>query len=102
MSLFRILFVLAAFLFSGFALASGAVDINSADAATLQTLDGVGPSKAQAIVEYRKAHGPFKSVDELGEVKGIGDKTLEANRSKITVGGAAQAEPAKKKNTAKN
>jgi len=85
---------------SGLAFAAGTVDINSADAQTLQTLDGIGPSKAQAIVAYRQANGPFKSVDDLGKVQGIGDKTLEANRAKIVLSGGA--ETVKKKATAKN
>jgi competence protein ComEA len=62
------------------------VNINTADAATLAAmLDGVGASRAQAIVEYRKANGPFESVDELVEVKGIGDSVVEQNRARIRV-----------------
>jgi len=60
------------------------VDLNTADEATLEReLQGVGPGKARAIVEYRKAHGPFASVDELLEVKGIGAATLEKNRERL-------------------
>ncbi len=71
--------------------AAGPVDINTADAQTLaQQLDGVGPAKAQAIIEYRQANGPFKSVDDLEKVKGIGKSTLEKNRSRMAVG-AGQA-----------
>lgn len=63
---------------------AGPVDVNTADAATLSTeLQGVGMSKATAIVEYRKAHGPFKSADELALVKGIGARTVEINRDDI-------------------
>ncbi len=63
------------------------VNINTADAATLaDALKGVGPAKAQAIVAFREANGPFRSIDELTEVKGIGDKLLEQNRDRITVG----------------
>ncbi len=54
----------------------GTVPINAADAADLQHLPGVGPATAQKIIDYRKAHGGFQSVDELEEVKGIGPKTL--------------------------
>jgi len=62
------------------------INLNSADAATLQqALHGVGAAKAKAIVEYRDAHGPFASVDELLEVKGIGSAILEKNRSKLRV-----------------
>lgn len=62
------------------------VNLNTADAATLQReLAGVGATKAQAIVAYREEHGNFASVDELLEVKGIGEATLEKNRDKLTV-----------------
>ncbi len=54
----------------------GTVSINSASADELQHLVGVGPAMAQRIIDYRKEHGAFKSVDELEEVKGIGPKTL--------------------------
>lgn len=72
------------------------VNINTADAATLdRVLDGVGPSKAEAIVAYRKANGPFKSVEQLAAVKGIGLSTVERNRDRIVIaGGAAPAKPA--------
>lgn len=70
----------------------GPIDINTADAATLAAvLDGVGEAKAQAIVAYREEHGPFESVDQLAEVKGIGLKTLEKNRDRISIGAAAPA-----------
>jgi competence protein ComEA len=63
---------------------AGPVDINSADAETISTeLQGIGMSKAEAIVEYRKVHGPFRSVDDLALVKGIGPRTIEINRSNI-------------------
>ncbi len=62
------------------------VDINTADASTLdKTMVGIGPQKAAAIVEYRTQHGPFKSVDELDKVPGIGGETLKKNRDKVTV-----------------
>jgi competence protein ComEA len=62
------------------------VNINTADAATLaSSLKGVGPAKAEEIVRYREAYGPFKSVDELTDVKGIGNSTLEGNRAIITL-----------------
>ncbi|MBV7562365.1 helix-hairpin-helix domain-containing protein [Pseudomonas sp. sia0905] len=63
------------------------VNLNTADAETLQReLSGVGAVKAQAIVAYRDTHGEFASVDELLEVKGIGEALLERNRAKLTVG----------------
>lgn len=62
------------------------VNINTADAATIaEALEGVGEAKAKAIVAYRQQHGPFKSVDELGLVKGIGPKMLERNRANIRI-----------------
>ncbi|UQS89290.1 helix-hairpin-helix domain-containing protein [Pseudomonas chlororaphis subsp. piscium] len=62
------------------------VDINRADAATLQReLLGVGEVKAKAIVAYREANGAFSSVDELLEVKGIGKAILESNWEKLKV-----------------
>ncbi|MCH8334916.1 MAG: ComEA family DNA-binding protein [Proteobacteria bacterium] len=63
---------------------AGPVNINTADAATISAeLQGVGMSKAQAIVDYRKNHGPFKSLEDLTLVKGIGDRTVEINRANI-------------------
>ena len=67
---------------------AGQVDVNTADAETISTeLKGVGLSKAKAIVEYRKKHGPFRSADDLSLVKGIGERTVELNRSDIKVSG---------------
>ncbi|MBC9250061.1 competence protein ComEA [Pseudomonas alcaligenes] len=64
----------------------GKVNLNSADAAALESgLVGIGKVKAQAIVDYRSANGPFASVDELLEVKGIGAATLEKNRDRLSV-----------------
>jgi competence protein ComEA len=63
---------------------AGPVNINTADAETISTeLQGIGMSKAQAIVEYRKTHGPFKSYEDLTLVKGIGVRTVEINRANI-------------------
>lgn len=75
---------------AGFAFA-GPVDVNTADAETISAeLQGVGISKAIAIVEYRKANGPFKSVDDLTLVKGIGDRTVEINRKNILLDSSAK------------
>lgn len=68
--------------------AAGPVNINTANLDELVALSGIGPAKAQAIIDHRKAHGPFKSVDDLKDVKGIGAKRLEKLRSAITVGAA--------------
>lgn len=63
------------------------VDINSADAKTLaQSLQGVGLVKAEAIVAYRTAHGPFASLDDLSKVEGIGPRIIEENRGAIVFG----------------
>lgn len=64
---------------------TGLININSANLEQLQQLDGIGAVKAQAIVDYREAHGAFRTVDELTKVDGIGEKTLEKNRDRITV-----------------
>ncbi|MFS2071556.1 ComEA family DNA-binding protein [Pseudomonas sp. CT11-2] len=62
------------------------VDLNGADAPTLQReLSGIGEAKAKAIVAYRESNGPFSSVDELLEVKGIGKAILDRNREKLEV-----------------
>lgn len=62
------------------------ININTADAATLATLTGVGAKKAEDIIKYREANKGFKTVDELGNIHGIGKKTLETNRARLTVG----------------
>ena len=60
------------------------VNVNSADAETLAAvLDGVGMARAQAIVEYREQFGPFADAYDLSNVKGIGDRTVELNESRI-------------------
>jgi competence protein ComEA len=65
---------------------AGQVDVNTADAETISAeLNGIGLSKAKAIVEYREKHGPFRSVDDLSLVKGIGERTVEKNRADIKV-----------------
>lgn len=85
------------------AFAAQKVNINSADAATLdRVLVGIGPSKAEAIVAYRKANGAFRSPDQLASVKGIGLATIEKNRDRILVGGGAPAAPAKAGTAAKS
>ncbi len=67
------------------------VDVNTADAETIaDSLQGVGPSKARAIVEYRQKHGPFRSPDDLALVKGIGERTVELNRENILIAPAGK------------
>jgi competence protein ComEA len=66
--------------------AAGLVPLNSATAAELDALPGVGPVMSERIVKWRADHGPFKSVDELGSVSGIGPKMLATLRPLVTVG----------------
>ena len=61
------------------------VDLNTATLEQLDTLDGVGPATAQKILAYRQEHGGFRSVEELGEVSGIGEKRLAALRERVRV-----------------
>jgi competence protein ComEA len=85
MNIQRILLPLVALLLPAFVLA-GPVNINTADAETISSeLKGIGLSKAKAIVEYRKKHGPFKSAADLSLVKGIGERTVEINKANIKV-----------------
>ncbi len=77
---------------AGGAAIAGVVNVNSATAEELSLLPGVGPAKAQAILEYRKQHGAFKRVDDLSEVKGIGDKALERMRPHVTLDGKTTAQ----------
>ncbi len=72
---------------------AGPVNVNTADAETISAeLKGVGLSKAHAIIDYRKAHGPFKSADELTMVKGIGERTVEINRANILLSSSAKSD----------
>jgi competence protein ComEA len=90
MKLLRKILPVAALLLPLFA-AAEPVDVNTADAETIsKSLKGVGMSKAEAIIEYRKKHGPFKNADELTLVKGIGERTIELNRADIKVGSVEQ------------
>ena len=79
----------------GPAIAFGAVNINTATMDELVALPGIGPAKAQAILDYRKAHGPFKSVEELKDVKGIGAKRFEKLKGELTVGAPPAKPPAR-------
>src|SRR5438093_7634328 len=84
--------VLALALFSQWAIA--AVNLNTATKEELVALPGIGPAKAQAILDYRNAHGAFKSLEELKDVKGIGAKRFEKLKGELTVGGpSAKAAP---------
>jgi competence protein ComEA len=72
----------------GVVFATEPVNINTADAQALaEVITGVGLKRAEAIIEYRKENGPFSSVDELMQVQGVGEKTLEKSRERLTTGG---------------
>jgi len=76
---------------------AGPVNVNSADAATLaRELDGIGPVKAQAIVDYRQKNGPFRAAEDLLRVDGIGQRVLDQNRANIRVEKAGPAAAAAK------
>ena len=70
------------------------VDLNSATEAQLETVKGIGPKKAQYIIDYRKKT-PFKSVDDLSKVKGFGKKTVDKMRKELKVGPAPKPVPVK-------
>jgi competence protein ComEA len=73
-------------LLSGFAYAEPAqININTATVETFASLNGVGETKAQAIVAYRSENGPFQSASDLSAVKGIGERTLEKNAGRLTI-----------------
>lgn len=85
-----LLFVMLA----GIGMAMAAVNINTATEAELDAVKGIGPGKARAIVEHRDKNGPFKSVDDLTNVKGFGKKSIDKLRPELTTGAASS--PAKK------
>jgi len=87
----RLLLALAFALWSGAALA--AINLNTATKDELVALPGIGPAKAQAILDYRKAHGPFKSIEEVKDVKGIGARRFEKIKGELAIAGAS-AKPA--------
>lgn len=77
--------------FTTLAPAALALDINTATAEELQTLKGIGPKRAEAIVSYREANGPFKSAADLTAVPGIGQSIVEDNREALEVDAPAMA-----------
>jgi competence protein ComEA len=84
--LFVILVACFAFATAAFA---GQVNLNTASQSELDTLKGVGPVKAKAIMDYRAKNGPFKSVDDLEKVPGFGKKTVDKLRADLMVNGGA-------------
>lgn len=89
-----LLVLLAFFAFSGMAMA--AVNLNTATKAELEAVKGIGPKKADEIIAYRTKNGPFKTVNDLKNVKGFGDRSVAAMRSDLTVDLAAPAKAASK------
>ena len=65
--------------------AGSKININAATVKELAKLPGIGKKKAEAIVAYREQHGPYKNIEELVNVKGIGTATIDTNKSKLTV-----------------
>lgn len=87
------LFVILAFLLGAAQAAFAAIDINSASVEELDKLKGIGPVKAKAIVDYRAKNGPFKSIEDIKNVNGIGDATFQGIKNEITVGGGSGLRP---------
>jgi competence protein ComEA len=74
--------------------ALAAVNVNTANQQDLETLKGIGPVKAKAIIDYRSKNGPFKSAADLVNVPGIGQKTVEKLKADLAFSGATSAAPA--------
>jgi len=81
--------LVACFAFAGVSFA--AVDLNSATQAQLESVSGIGPAKAKAIVAYRSKSGAFKTVDDLDKVPGFGKATVDKVRAEVTVAAAPKA-----------
>ena len=84
-------------------MAFAVVNINSASEKQLAELDGIGPAKAKAIIDYRKKNGPFKSVEDVKKVDGIGDATYDQIKGDLVTKGTTTGvgKPAEKKDDAK-
>ena len=89
MKILKILLIAFFLGFASFSALAEPININTAPAKVLaKKLQGIGPKAAMAIIAYREKHGPFKSVDELKKIKGIGPKTVAKNRKNMIVGSA--------------
>ena len=76
---------------AGINLSFAAVNINTATPGELDGVKGIGPSKAQAIVDYRSKNGPFKSLDDLKNVKGFGEKSIAKLKGELSISGAGES-----------
>lgn len=94
-----LLWLVAMMLSVGTALA--AINVNTANQKELESIKGIGPVKAKAILDYRSKNGPFKSVDDLDKVKGIGKKTLAEIRPQVTLTGPSTPPAATAKSRAR-
>lgn len=91
------IFTLPMLLLCSFVAVAEPVDVNKADAETIaKALNGIGPKKAEAIIQYRKEHGDFKTLKDLEKVKGIGEKTVKLNEKDIILSDTAVAPEVKK------
>jgi competence protein ComEA len=88
-----LILLIACLTFMAPAWAGALVDLNSATQAQLESVKGIGPAKARAIIDYRSKMGPFRNVDDLKKVTGFGPKTLARMRSELTVGGPRSPRP---------
>lgn len=96
----KVILIASLFIATGWANAAP-VNVNTADVKALaKNINGVGPKKAQAIVTYRKSNGPFRSVSDLVKVKGIGQKTIDRNKTNLLFSDASSKKNQKK--SAKN
>lgn len=84
----KILLGIAVF-FAFVSMSFASVNLNTATKEELDGVKGIGPVKAQAIIDYRQKNGQFKSVDDLKSVKGFGEKSVDKLRSELNVGGAS-------------
>lgn len=70
--------------------AQAAVDLNTASQSELESVKGLGPAKAKAIIAYREKHGPFKTIDDLDNVKGFGKASIKRLQGELIVGAVAE------------
>lgn len=84
MKILRKLIFATLFIIPTLLLAGEVININTADKETLMSIKGIGERRAMAIIQYRNEHGPFKSIDQLADIKGIGKVLVDANRNNLS------------------